>query len=213
MALRATIWIVSCMAECAYEIDAEKDDRTRRRLRRLYEETFRKRTAFKWLAAFCGGLVAASGFVLVLAALTCMQLEQPVGVAEIVPPLVPIMIAALLMGSALFEIALCTSQGRLRRPSQLKPAADWFFVVLGDASKAASSIKHGGRKHADRTTLVNVGQDDDLPGLESGDVRVSLNLGADAFSRIQDDDSAPMHMSPTKTGEINIPMQELNSQL
>lgn len=204
MALCASIWVVSCLAECAWDIDVEKDERTRQKLRRRYEETFRKWTALKWLAVFCSALVAASGLILLLAAITCDALAQPLTAVEIAPSLIPLMIAGVIAGSAVFELCACTAQGRLRKPAHLKSAADWCFVVVSDTAKAA----HG----AARTTLMNV--DADLvdvskPNDTEHTGLISSVLGEGGFE-MADDDTPPMSMRQENPRAINIPLQTLN---
>jgi len=203
MALCASIWVVSCLAECAWDIDVEKDERTRQKLRRRYEETFRKWTALKWLAAFCSTLVAASGLILMLAAVTCLGLEQPLTAVEIAPSLIPLMIAGVIAASAVFELCACTAQGRLRKPAQLKSAADWCFVVLSDTAKSAPNTSTA------RTTLINVG--DDLVAAPTDTEHtglISSVLGEGGFE-MADDDTPQMSMRQDR-GAINIPLQTLN---
>ena len=205
MALRITVRVITQTAKCLYT-DHNETPQNRQHLEHLYESTFRRTAAVRWLMGVCGALVVCTGLILLLTARACLALDQPMRLQDALPSLIPLLIAVAIVASVCVELLMCTAHGQWRWSWQTARRA---VMCCGCGNTNAMSIDELEQQFSPNARLVDVEADMALTGGGDGAL-VSDKIDASAFDFGDDDDNTTGRIK-SPPGQINIPMQTLGS--
>lgn len=198
MALRITVKVITQLARCLY-VDRHETPQNRQHLEHLYESTFRRTAAIRWLLVLCGTLVVCSGLILFVTARACLALEEPMRIQDAVPSLLPLAIALAIVASMVFELITCNAHGQWRWSWHTVNRAVFCGMCGCFSSGPVMSLDELERQFSPTAPLVDVQAD------MAQTARGSMvpNIDASAFDFGEDSDAAAAH------NQINIPMQTM----